>query len=100
MNEIMNPHEDNTPTARLAWAKSMITNKAMWIRAGGLLRECADPRLFSRPADQAEALVRVRANFGAFRLLYGLIYLSFLTLSIITSPWLLCGLAIIGGAWG
>ncbi|KAJ1638461.1 PRA1 family protein-domain-containing protein [Pavlovales sp. CCMP2436] len=64
-----------------------------------LARGFCNPLKFSRPADQSEALSRVRANWGTYRLFYGVIYSLVLIYTILSSPILLLGLATIGSAW-
>jgi hypothetical protein len=64
-----------------------------------LARTFVNPLKFSRPEDQGEALSRVRANWGTYRLFYGVVYALVLVYTILSSPILLLGLFTIGGSW-
>jgi hypothetical protein len=64
-----------------------------------LARSFFNPLKFSRPANQAEALTRVRANWATYKLFYGVVYGLVLVYTILSSPILLLGLFSIGSSW-
>jgi hypothetical protein len=78
----------NTEETRMALGKLAI-----------LARAFVSPTQFSKPADQAECLRRVRSNLSHFRYLYGIIYVFVLGWTILSSPLLLMGLLILAAAW-
>ncbi|KAG8469516.1 hypothetical protein KFE25_005971 [Diacronema lutheri] len=92
-------------TLSLAWLRTTLWDNVRAIytsnRARTLIlgRSFLNPLKFSRPVDQGEALMRLRANWGTYKPFYGLIYFFFLLYTILSSPLLLLGLFSIGGSW-
>jgi uncharacterized membrane protein YgcG len=64
-----------------------------------LARAFISPTQFSKPADLAECLRRVRYNLSHFRYHYGMIYVFVLVWTILSSPQLLIGLLVLAAAW-
>jgi len=102
------PAEDTPPAPGifkkvLETARSLLGNKAMLASLLGTIRVLArsafNPLEFSRPASQAECLQRIRTNGWHFRQLYGIVFVSCLIYTILSSPLLLFGMLMLVGAW-
>jgi len=64
-----------------------------------LARTFLNPTLFSKPATRDEWLLRVRGNVSHYRSLYMLLAAAVLVYTVLSSPLLLVGLCLLGGAW-
>lgn len=91
---------------RWAWLKGTVFEQVRVMYSANraktivLARSFFNPMLFSKPADQSEALVRIRANWSMYKLFYGVVYVVVLVYTILSSPLLLLGLAASAGSWG
>jgi len=61
------------------------------------MSDFASPTRFSRPTD--DWLQRVKQNIAYYKSNYGVLFVGFLTFSIVTNPALLISLVFLGGAW-
>ncbi len=64
-----------------------------------LARGCLNPRTFSKPESREVWLQRVRANYWQYRSLYTILFAVVLVYTVLSSPLLLLGLAMVAGAW-
>ena len=89
--------------AMLAKLKSLITNREEIRMAIGkqtiLARSFFAPTAFSKPESRDIWLQRVRANFAHYRSIYAILFAAVAVYTVLSSPWLLFGLSVIGGAF-
>jgi len=87
----------------LETAKALLSNKEVVAKLFGTIRILArsafNPLEFSRPLDRTEWLQRVRANGAHFKQLYAIVFLVCLVYTILSSPFLLFGMLMLGSAW-
>lgn len=71
----------------IAWLRTAVWDNARALYTSNraktlvLARSFVNPLKFSRPADQGEALMRVRSNWGTYKLFYGCVYALVLMVS-------------------
>ena len=100
------PAEPPAPTLFkkvLETGKALLSNKEVLTKLLGTIRVLArsafNPLEFSRPVDRTEWLQRVRTNGAHFKQLYAIVFLVCLVYTILSSPFVLFGLLMLGSAW-
>lgn len=87
----------------VTYVKSLLTNretiKIIFGKTTILARGCMNPRSFSKPENRELWLQRVRTNFSRYRSLYAILFLAVLVYTVLSSPLLLLGLAMLASAW-
>lgn len=87
----------------VAKVKAVATNreaiKAVVGKQAILARGFFAPTSFSKPESRDVVLARIRANFAAYRSLYGVLFIIVLVYTVLSSPLLLIGLGMLGFAW-
>ena len=79
-------------------AKSLVSREEIH-KLTILARSFISPLQFSKPADRSEWLARIRANSSYFKKIYALVFAVCLFYTVLSSPLLLVGLAVLASAW-
>lgn len=64
-----------------------------------LSRSFFNPREFSKPENRTEGLRRLQTNIFHYKAIYGIIFLSCLAYTVLSSPMLLIGVGLLFGIW-
>ena len=70
-----------------------------FVKVRVLSRSFFNPREFSKPPDRATCINRMQTNAAHYKAIYGLVLLTCLVYTILSSPMLLFGLALLLGVW-
>jgi len=89
--------------AVLSKAKGIVSNRAalelQLAKVRVLSRSFFNPLEFSKPPDRAQCLHRIQVNAAHYKAIYGLVVITCLVYTILSSPLLLLGLALMLAAW-